>query len=1140
MELARASSGSGSVAAVPSAVRIRLLGGFQVLLCRPPVAAGRLSMTARARQVQAEDTVCVAVPAEVWRRRQAAALVKLLALAPDRRLHREQVLGALWPGLPVDEAAPRLHKATHYARRALGGPDAILLRGDTFALCPDWDVTVDARAFRDLAERALREDGEPERPAVHPAGAATAADAYGGPLLPDDLYEQWTQDERDRLRLLYTRLLRAAGRWEELLAEDPADEEAHLALIRGQVDRGERHAALRQYERMDRSLRRELGVGPSQESLALRAEILAHPPDVPGRVQPVQPDDGLVGRDGELRLLAEILARSAARGVEPQPAGGGLAGEASAVVVSGVAGVGKSALLAAVARRAAAAGWWVGLGAAAPIEGGWPYGPLLEAFGDLFRRHPSLLEDLNEDCRAGVERAMSSRDLSWAGTGGHQQVFVSAAQLLREAAEGGRRAAPGRAGALLVVDDLHGADDASGRLLHYLARSMAGLPVVLLLAHRTPPAGGALAPAFAAVRESLLSHGIAVSVELGPLDETATAALVARRLRAAPGRPPLPGPEPVAAALVERIWQVSQGLPFTALELARRAAAEPGNPFSVDAAAIDGLSPAARDLLRRLAVVGWSFETDELMALAGCQASDVCALLDDLLDRAALERTDSGFRFRHHLVRDALLADLPPYRLRAIHREIAERLAVLGAAPARIGHHFVQAGERTSAVPYALRAAETEAALGAYRDALALVDGVRAEATGSERARLFALRADLLAVLADPDAPGAYRAAIGLAAPDESRELRARLARALLMAGDLDGAAAALDGLEQGGGPADASISLTLGLLAYFAGDLDRAAAIAQDARRRIVAAETDRTVCDLVALVGLVAHDRGEFFAQLTAELRRTSQLPALAATVFDAHLCIAQYLLYGSTPYAEVVRLADQLRDAAETAGAARAVAFAECLAGEALLLAGDLELAQRRLTRAVARHRDVASAAGEAHALQRLAQVRLALGDGVEANRLLLRALPMARWSPIAAHLVQRIYGTMVAAAPDTAAAYAVVTQAQDALGVDDGCLFCAVAFAVPATIVSAQAGDLDRARRHLAAARRSAALWEGTAWQAATQEAEAWLAQAEGDQARAHELLTAAGRLFDYAGHPSDAARCRAAAGPAAVPLLGTVR
>ncbi|MBL7490696.1 BTAD domain-containing putative transcriptional regulator, partial [Frankia sp. AgW1.1] len=355
-----------------------MLGGFQVLLCRPPVAPGRAAKAGGPRQP--EPAACVPVPAQAWRRRHAAALVKLLALAPDRRLHREQVLATLWPGLPVDEAAPRLHKATHYARRALGGPDAIQLRGDTFALCPDRDVTVDARAFRDLAERALRQDGgdETAQPAADPLGAATAADAYGGQLLPDDLYEQWTQDERDRLRLLYARLLRAAGRWEELLAEDPADEEAYLALIRGQAGRGERHAALREFERMDRALRRELGVGPSPEALALRAEILARPPDAPvraelGRAESGQPlDDGLVGRDEELGLLAELLARCAARGVADDPSAGGSALEAGVVLVSGVAGVGKSALLAAAARRAAAAGGWGGRGAGPPPTSGTP------------------------------------------------------------------------------------------------------------------------------------------------------------------------------------------------------------------------------------------------------------------------------------------------------------------------------------------------------------------------------------------------------------------------------------------------------------------------------------------------------------------------------------------------------------------------------------------------------------------------------------------------------------------------------------------------------------------------------------------------------------------------------------------------
>ena len=86
-----------------------------------------------------------AVPAAGWRRRPPAALVKLLALAPRRTLHREQVIDALWPDTGIDDAAPRLHKAAHYARRSLGDPRALVLAGETVSLFPDavaeWERT---------------------------------------------------------------------------------------------------------------------------------------------------------------------------------------------------------------------------------------------------------------------------------------------------------------------------------------------------------------------------------------------------------------------------------------------------------------------------------------------------------------------------------------------------------------------------------------------------------------------------------------------------------------------------------------------------------------------------------------------------------------------------------------------------------------------------------------------------------------------------------------------------------------------------------------------------------------------------------------------------------------------------------------
>ena len=133
----------------------------------------------------------------------------------------------------------------------------------------------------------------------------------------------------------------------------------------------------------------------------------------------------------------------------------------------------------------------------------------------------------------------------------------------------------------------------------------------------------------------------------------------------------------------------------------------------------------------------------------------------------------------------------------------------------------------------------------------------------------------------------------------------------------------------------------------------------------------------DLVGLQGLIAHQRGEWYERFLRELRRTQDNPELAAAVFDAHLCVAEYLLYGPTPYDEVIELAGGLRRRAQQHGALRGVAFATALIGEAALLKGDLDLAERELREAVDLHRDVDASAGEAHCLQRLAEVRLARG-------------------------------------------------------------------------------------------------------------------------------------------------------------------
>jgi pimeloyl-ACP methyl ester carboxylesterase/DNA-binding SARP family transcriptional activator len=207
------------------------------------------------------------VPDDRWTRRQAASLVKFLALAPERRAHREQVLDALWPDQLVGEAGPKLHKAAHFVRRAVDDRTAVVLRGDTVLLWPDDEVVVDAADFTARAEQALRGGG---------AAALTSALARcGGDLLPGDPYEAWLDGSRVHVRRLRADVLRRLGRWDDLIAIDPSDEEAHLAIVRAHLDAGRPHDALRQWDRLEAALRDGLGVAPGPGARALRDEAAA-------------------------------------------------------------------------------------------------------------------------------------------------------------------------------------------------------------------------------------------------------------------------------------------------------------------------------------------------------------------------------------------------------------------------------------------------------------------------------------------------------------------------------------------------------------------------------------------------------------------------------------------------------------------------------------------------------------------------------------------------------------------------------------------------------------------------------------------------------------------------------------------------
>ena len=563
-------------------VELRLLGGFEA-------------------RVDGE-----VVTADSFERPQGATLVKILALAPDRQLHREQVMELLWPDSAPTDAAPRLHKAAYFARKALGRKEAIVLKGDTVQLFPGGGLDVDVEVFEAHAEAALTSQVQEE--------ASAAAERYLGPLLPEDRYAPWVADERDRLNLRYAQLLRTAHRYEDLIEVDPADEWAHLSLMKQYVAKADRRAALRQFERLDRSLRSELGVGPGAEAVELRDQLLA---------AVAEPDahSAFVGREAELATLGK--AANAAQ-----------SGRGSMVVVSGQSGVGKTTLVERLLTAANAKGWHTGRGTAADVEGIWPYAVVLDVVQDLCRNDPDLLDSLEGRYRKEVDRALAGDEGESTQEASHQRLFLSVAELLRTAARGG--------GVMLFVDDLHKADEASLRLLNYLTRAISGSRALIVGAMRMNSPDEV-----DRVRRALVGARGAREIQLPPLDQAAST----RLLNTALGRH-------VDPAVAEQVWQVSGGIPFYISEIANRVDQDAdlmgAQAREVVSTSLDSLDPDLRGVLQRLAVASAAFDTDEFVALADVPEAVAFDFLDVAIAEGVLHPGETGYSFRHALIREAL------------------------------------------------------------------------------------------------------------------------------------------------------------------------------------------------------------------------------------------------------------------------------------------------------------------------------------------------------------------------------------------------------------------------------------------------------------------------------------------------------
>ena len=681
----------------------------------------RLSVTVLGGFQARLDGVPVALPT-----RKSQALLAYLALTPGQAHPRDKLAALLWGGIQELSARSSLRQALFAIRKAVGH-DALLAEGLTVAVTPD-AVEVDADVFA----RAVS-NGSPD-------ALVRAADLYRGDLLAglvvdEAPFEEWLAGERERLRELalegLAKLLahqRRCGALEaaaqtalRLLALDPSQESVHRALMRLYADLGRRGAAVRQYQQCVNVLRRELGTEPDTETQALYQEILrrSSAPDatVRGWLREVADasalDTVLVGRAAEMTTLRGALA-------------GAVSGAARMVALVGDAGIGKSHLAGAAAAAARTRGARVIVGRCYENERVLPFAPWVDALraGGLSR------DDEDVTTLEPVWRAELARLLPELATAALPPASDDALRLFEAVTRLVERRAA-RMPLVIVLEDLHWADESSLGLLAYLRRRVDHARVLIVITARAEELPDATV--LRRTLDDLDGQRRLVTIALGPLTHADTTALVAALVRAGTDAR-------VLHRLSEDLWTMSLGNPFMVVETVRAVeegeAGTAGRPLAlpdrvrrVIAGRLDRLGPHARELAMVAAVVGREFEFRVLQRASRLAESEAAAAVEELVRRRIVHGLDERFDFTHDRIREVAYDAILTPRKKLLHRQVAETIEELfpdrEAHASALARHYRDAGVWNAAVTYFRQAGRSAIARSAYREAVACFEEAR-------------------------------------------------------------------------------------------------------------------------------------------------------------------------------------------------------------------------------------------------------------------------------------------------------------------------------------------------------------------------------------------------------------------------------
>lgn len=374
-----------------------------------------------------------------------------------------------------------------------------------------------------------------------------------------------------------------------------------------------------------------------------------------------------------------LLDRAAELGAIAAAVDGACSGSGSGLLVEGVAGIGKTRLLAHACEQAARAGMKVLTARAAEFEDGYAWGVVRQLFEADVRAGGGQL--------AGDAVALAARALTGGAEGGDENSFAVLHGLYWLTADIAQQRP-----LLLAVDDLHWADQPSQRFIAYLVRRLDGLAVLLALTVREPRSGTA--------RDKALTAGLAMETSVITLRPAALSAaacgdLVRRTLGTVPSVAfqhacrELTGGNPLLLrGLLAGL--VAEGISGTDADLPHLRRLTPGTVSRSVLLQLGRMPAAALAAARAVAVLGTAATVDRTRRLADLDG-DTCAEAIGALMAERLVEDEQSLRFVHPLVRSAVYQDLAvPVRQRW-HQRAARMLDAEGAPLEEVTVHLLAA-----------------------------------------------------------------------------------------------------------------------------------------------------------------------------------------------------------------------------------------------------------------------------------------------------------------------------------------------------------------------------------------------------------------------------------------------------------------